>query len=81
MPQTFNKLTVGHLIRPALFRTDLDQQPTMATQVFDRGNEPMFSDRPESQYYTEFEDDDSEVEQSSLKSSIRTVSNEVGTRG
>ncbi|GAB7337622.1 hypothetical protein MBLNU457_g2920t1 [Dothideomycetes sp. NU457] len=45
----------------------------MAARVLDRRNEPIFSDRPESQYYTEFEDDDSEVEQSSLKSSIRTI--------
>lgn len=46
----------------------------MAGRVLDRGNEPILSDRPESQDYTEFEDDDSEVERSSLKSSVRTVS-------
>lgn len=32
------------------------------------------TDRPDSQYYTEFEDDDSEVEHTSLNSSNQSVS-------
>jgi len=46
----------------------------MASRVFDAGIEPRSYDRPDSQYYTEFEDDDSEVEYTSLKSSNQSVS-------
>ena len=50
----------------------------MASRVQDAGMEPRSYGRPDSQYYTEFEDDDSEVEYTSLKSSNQSVSQLCG---